>query len=483
MMMGTERMPERLVGITVMPEYYQDGSIEGVLDNLTGLAHATAVTTSPYVMAPVTDGTGQREPPIDAGAGKVRLLDRPLWGRRELWVRSSPSFIADRGLYKGGSYQPPEADDLTESEGAIVGGFLDAATRRGLATYLQVQAAIPPGYRVQFGGPHDDDLPLLPDGSPPGKRVAANASLAAPEVQAYQRAMITDLVRQYPQVNGFRFDWPEYPPYEIDSIFTDFNPAVVPVAIDLGLVFSDLQAEVGRVYDYLKGHLVDQDVQRIADGMADYPGGSAAEFINDQSPLLGDWLKLKRALSDRLLRSFRAALDDAGRPDVELVAHAFPPPWSDLSGIDFSGSADVVDHFCVKLYGMHWLMMLRSYADQLLEDNPELHPKVLLRALYLMFDVSIGRPPSTIEEVRYPSPHDPHPGEAVVRERKIAAAQARAGETPVVALEHGYGPVDDFTDRIKTAYRASGSRIWINRYGYLSDEKLARIGHLSIQGG
>ncbi len=90
-----------LVGITVMPEYFQSESVNGVLDRLEGLAGVTAVTTSPYVMAPADRQTGFREPPIDAGAGKVRLLDRTLWGKRELWARTAPSFQPDLDLYRG----------------------------------------------------------------------------------------------------------------------------------------------------------------------------------------------------------------------------------------------------------------------------------------------------------------------------------------------------------------------------------------------
>jgi len=54
-----------------------------------------------------------------------------------------------------------------------------------------------------------------------------------------------------------------------------------------------------------------------------------------------------------------------------------------------------------------------------------------------------------------------------------------AGDTPIAALVHGYGPVDDTLNRLAVGLRASNNRIWVNRYGYLSDEKLRKLGELS----
>ena len=182
--------PSPLAGITVMPEYFQSESVNGVLDRLQRLAAVTAVTTSPYVMEAADRQTGVREPPIDAGAGKVRLLDRTLWGKRELWVRTAPSFQPDPGLYRGLRYQPPAADGLTREQGPLVEEFIRNAQSRGLKVYLQVQAAIPPGYRVQFGQPEPEDCPRLPDGSVPRRRLSANGSLASPHIRDYTLALL-----------------------------------------------------------------------------------------------------------------------------------------------------------------------------------------------------------------------------------------------------------------------------------------------------
>src|SRR4051812_15710308 len=80
----TQHLPA--LGVTVMPEWFQHEGVEPVLDRLQAMG-VGAIATSPYVMAPCGEGEGAREPPADGEAGKVRPLDRPLWGRRELWVR------------------------------------------------------------------------------------------------------------------------------------------------------------------------------------------------------------------------------------------------------------------------------------------------------------------------------------------------------------------------------------------------------------
>ena len=224
--MNTETCPIEPLGVTVMPEWFQHEGIDAVLDRLQRIG-ATAVATSPYVMAQCADGEGGREPPADGDAGKVRPLDRPLWGRRELWVRTAPSFEHDASRYRGLRYQPSPADALTRAEGGWLDRLVDAASARDMNVYLQVMAASPPGYRVQFSGALAEDACLGPDGRPHAQRVDRNASLASPHVVAYITTLLAELATRYPRVAGFRLDWPEYPPYDFRSALFDFNPAAL----------------------------------------------------------------------------------------------------------------------------------------------------------------------------------------------------------------------------------------------------------------
>jgi hypothetical protein len=49
---------------------------------------------------------------------------------------------------------------------------------------------------------------------------------------------------------------------------------------------------------------------------------------------------------------------------------------------------------------------------------------------------------------------------------------------PVYAFAHGYGPAEDVAPRMAVAWQASDGRMWVNRYGYLSDVKLDALGAL-----
>ena len=189
------------LGVTVMPEWFACEGVDVVLDRVQSIG-ATAIATSPYVLEAAPDGEGGREPPIDGGAGGVRPLDRLLFGRRELWVRTAPAFVHDRSRYADLRYQPTLPSPLTEKHADLLDRVFEAAVSRGVEVLLQVMAASPPGYRVQFSGALADDECLGPDGKPLPSRVDRNASLASHHVRAYTAALVTELAERYPSVAG-----------------------------------------------------------------------------------------------------------------------------------------------------------------------------------------------------------------------------------------------------------------------------------------
>jgi hypothetical protein len=471
----------RFVGITVMPEYSQVETVAAALDAIQGRARATAITTCPYVMSPAEVATGTREPPIDAGAGLVRQLDRPLWGgRRELFVTTAPAFAPDRSLYRGLRFQPPEPTALTGNAGAVVADAIVQAKARGLEVHLQVQAACPPGYRVGFGGPAADDLPRLPDGSLPHGRVDNNASLASPEIRAYLRAVIADLCRAFPAIDGVRLDWPEYPPYRLEDLFFDFSEPARHAAVRMGFDFERMRRDALAGWRGLTGGAF--GAAALAALQAPGGGPLAALHLLSRYPGILDLLRFRAGLVAEFLAEARDALSACGG-DRLLSANAFPPPWSLLSGFDFRLAASRCDAICVKLYTMHWPMILRFYADRLLSWSPSIDADLLARTLAELAGIGAGDQIRGLDDLRYPGNEDVHPVPAAAQRQKIAWARADAqagGGAAVRALVHGYGPVGDFRNRLRAALDASDSQVWINRYGYLSDAKLDAVGALAV---
>ncbi|MBT4014046.1 MAG: hypothetical protein HOF15_17225 [Planctomycetaceae bacterium] len=473
-----------LLGITVLPEYFQVEGAAQVIANCVETAHANAITTSPYVMCEAVQTSpqlAQREPPIDAGAGGVRLLDRPLWGKRELYVQTAPAFSPSKTLYRDLKYQPPSQTELTREQQHHIHEALKLADENGVLTYMQVQAAIPPGYRVQFAATDPHDLPLLPNQQPPQNRVAANASLASADILDYHCALVVDLCNQYPSLTGIRVDWPEYPPYRLDSVFLDFSPAVDDFSAHRkGTSFSSIRQSIGAFYEAFHGNphtiLTDSLLQDVIASGA--PWKMLAERFSQY--MISDWLQLKNDLVFHYIQKLRAALDSHGHQDKQLVPHAFPPPFNVMSGLDFSRIAPLTDHIPVKLYTMHWAMIARFYLDQIHKNNPQLTESLLVAAIFKLLQISDEAAPARISDVKYPSPSESHLPSEQVQCEKIAEAQSAAGETRIAALVHGYGPVEDTVSRLRVGLRATDNHIWVNRYGYLNDEKLVKLGALVL---
>lgn len=469
------------VGVTVMPEWFQCEGIESVLDRLV-TSGVTEIATSPYLAEVASPGEGAREPPSDGNAGLIRPLDRSLWGRTETWIRTSPSFVHDLRRYEGLRYQPSPPSNLTAAHPRLIDDVIHQASKRGIAVYLQVMAASPPGYRVQFSGAVEEDQCLGPDGRLHQGRVDRNASIASPHVADYCAHLLSELALRYPGAIGFRIDWPEYPPYDLRSALFDFSTHARPLIGHQGVNPAQLSRQILNA-------LTNWQVA----SMAAAAGGPASvldalksagwnEFFSDRG--LGNplWVSKRRAVM-QLLQRCRAALDEVPGPRRLFEPQIFPPPFSLVSGFPLDRLEGLADAVGVKLYTMHWPMIARSWAQQLVgKASPEKIDAVTgaMAQFFRFCDVS----PTNGATIHYPEPNVAHPVGAVAQHRKIVEAQRTAGKVPVIAFAHSYGPLQDVIERVGIAASAAMSqggsgRVWINRYGYMSDFKLTRLSALT----
>lgn len=455
-------MTKRFLGITTLSPYIQNEGIDPILESLVTRAGATAVAINTSVTAPSSEGVGSFQPPIDAGAS-VRVFDRPLWGKPALWLRSAPGHQPNLDYFRNSPYQPRPADDLTASAGPILGDFVTAAKTAGMKVYIQTGATQPPGLRAE-------DTPRLPDGRIPQDRMAETGSLASPAIRAWNRAWTQDIFAQYPAIDGIRPDWPEYPCYKLDEAFQDFGEPVRLWAEAHGFDFARIQREVGAFYTYLHGTLTNQD-------LVDFAGRDRGKFtiarLYNRFPGVAEWFRLKAALSTDLLADWRRAITDFGGAEKELSANAFMVPFSYITGLDFAGAAQHCGSIAPKLYTMHWSLMVKFWGDVLLARSPGLDETLLVRALVNLLDLAEEHGHDRIDDYGYPEPDEPHPIPDEPQLRKLAQVQAATGgKAKIYALVHGYGPLDDFRRRLQLVADSPVDGVWINRYGYLSDEKL-----------
>ena len=119
--------------------------------------------------------------------------------------------------------------------------------------------------------------------------------------------------------------------------------------------------------------------------------------------------------------------------------------------------------------------MVQFWTDWLLERNHTLTRDDTVRTVASWME--LGTPDEIeqrLRQYRYPEPHEAHPIPVATQQDKLRQVKQRLSESSVefVPLVHGYGPLEDFSNRFSTIWDADVDGVWLNRYGYLSDEKL-----------
>ncbi|CAN7651700.1 hypothetical protein LJR090_001422 [Bosea sp. LjRoot90] len=457
--------PKRSLGITVMPDYAQSEGVDSVLENIVERLGCDVFCTMPSVAERCAERLGMREPPADAGAGLARTLDRPLWGDTALWMRTAPSFIPNPRFYRDTPYAPPEPDALTHREGHIVAQMLSRAKRAGMTTQLQVMAAAPPALRVQQRPDAGTDEPLTVFGTPVRNRVDANVSLASEGLRAYMRALVADLLANYPDCDALRFDWPEYPPYALDSLLFDFSPPAVKRGQELG---HDVEAIRARALEGLRKARKQMATKAAAIDAMLRPAGWAADLLAFRSAIVTDYVG-----------ALTAIVREVSYGRVGVVMQAFPPPLNRLSGFDFAAVDGVADEIAIKHYTMHWPMIERGYVERLAAVTG-----VDADAIFTEFHrwLGLNGGATCLDALRYPEPHEPHPADDAALRRTVEIGGGQIQRSRLSVIAHGYGPPDDVERRFRAVLGTPCRNLHLNRYGYLSDEKIARLGAIWREG-
>ena len=470
--------PER--GITITPAELSSEGIDAVLDTVAGTG-ANAITMPTGIAVEVSPGEGVREPPLDI-AGHARVLDRPLWGKRAIELKRYAAHSADSALWQDLPWRPPEVAPA-EFRVDYARKAIEGARERDLRIHLQLTPyTIPGGTGGQeaTGGPvavRDQYRPQRFVGGSHPDAIAYTGCLNNPVVRQLGRVRLTELLSHYADVDGIVFDWIEYPAYFIDKLFTCFCDYCRQAAEALGYDWQQIRSSVRHLWDSL--HTITPEQVHALSESGDW--GDLVAHPEDMQAGFNAWLDFKADSVANAIRDLRAVIEASGASHLALSTGGSALPWGRMSGAAYPRAGGGLDIQRVKLYSFHWLMMVRWWTEAVMTWNrgSGIRPGDMTRATMALFGLTLENPPAEIlpESFGMPGPDESH---NLTREsytyRLENALSQDVRQAPLYPVVHAYRSVEDFASVLEAVRPFARRGVWIQRYGYLSDEKLAVLG-------
>lgn len=453
--------PKRFLGIFVNPVYVQNEGLQPVFDNLEKVG-ARAICIVPRVARPAESGTGVRYPDLHMD-GYERLLARPVWGKREIYLESFPAYEPDLTLYQDSPYRPPSKSIPPEVDGEIPQKMIAEAHQRGMAAHVLLHPFVPPNIRPE-------EQPVYIDGTVPvPPQITLNACLNNPQAAAYGLALIKDIIGHYPDLDGLFTDWAEYGAYRLEDHFTCFCPHCEQQAISQGYDWAQIKADVEALWAWL--HRLSPRGLKRSRRLLSNPW----EWLELLSHYPGwlQFLRFKARTVTEFYRRVRLLLDEMDRPQMILSARGWPPPWNRSSGMDYRALADICGAVTPKLFTFDYSALPRWYGQTLLHWNPTLSEREILDALvdWLNLPDSIER--RSFADYYIPAPAEPHPARLeVYRTRVDEVVDQVGGRARCYPFAHAYLPEPQWKRMIALVRDSRVDGMWVQMYGYLSGAKL-----------
>lgn len=471
--------PERGVNITT-GELDSEG-VATVLDAIAATG-ANAIGLPTNVVVESSPEEGLREPPLDL-EGERRVLDRPLWGKHALHVQRYPVHAPDINLWRDLPWNPPSAAPepirIDFPRQAIEG-----ARARNLRVYAQLAPYVIPGAvggqdsLTGSGALRNEYRPQRFVGGPNPDAITFTGCLNHPVVRELGRVRVRELLRHYGDVDGLSLDWVEYPVYLADKLFTCFCGHCRIQAQALGYDWETITSAVRVLWDSIHTLTPDQ-LHALAES------GDWGDLISDPDHIqagIRAWLDFKTESVALALKDIRETMDDAGCRDMLLSTNGFCLPWGRMSGAAYPPGDNGVDSQRVKLYSFHWHMMVRWWSETLLLWNrgSQITPADMTAAVLSLFGMVLQDAPDNVtpEFFGMPAPADSHnltPGSYTYRLENALARHDN--QAPMLPLIHGYRSTESFASLLETIRPYTREGLWVQRYGYLNDDKLAALAH------
>lgn len=458
--MGTKKF----LGVIVTPANVQSEGLEQVFNNLE-YAGASAITLDPWLLQVSDQNQGSRMPDLHID-GYKRLLGRPLFGKRELYVESFLAYEPDWSLYEGCTYRPRAKTLPKELDRGLPQKMITEAKQRGMQAHLGIAPFLPP--EVKTG-----DQPVLMDGTmvqPP--YIARNVCLNNPNGQKYALAFIEDLMRHYPKADGLVLDWVEFGAYKLEDHFTCFCSHCRAKAIEQGYEWGQIRHDVGALWDWLHT-LTPRGLARASRAIH-----NPSEFLESLTHYPG-WVAFLRFKAESVVgfyQQVRDRLDRMGREGAALSARGWCPPWNRSSGMDYRGLGKICQVLAPKLFTFDHAALPRWYGQTLLDWNPDLTESGVLDTVIDWLDLPDDIQRRSFAHYHIPAPEEPHPARLeAYRARLDEVVDQAAGKSPCYPISHPYLPDHQWREMVALIRDSRVDGMWVNFYSYLTDSKLESL--------
>lgn len=465
--MTTSVIADRFLGIIITPANAQSEGLETVLDTIV-CTGATAIALDPWLLEPATPETGARMPDLHID-GYERLLARPLWGKRELYVTSYLAYEPDLDLYRETPYAPPVRTLPPDLDRALPQKLIDAAHARGMQAHMGLAPFLVPDLRG-VDRPRRIDSKFL---QPP--LIAHNACLNSPDARAYALAFIEDTMIHYPDADGLILDWAEFGAYRLQEHFTCFCTHCARRAQELGYRWQDIERDVHALWDALHA-LTPRQLARAQRLLA-----NPAELVALLAAHPG-WLAFLRFKAESVASFYqevRRRLQSIGQEHIVLSARGWISPWNLSSGMDYGQLATVCDAVLPKLFTFDHAVLPRWIGQTLLQWNPALDEAQILDVVTAWLNLPDDISPRSFAHYHIPAPDEPHPARlASYRVRLNETVAQVAGRARCYPIAHPYIPDAQWKRMLALIRDSAVDGMWVNFYSYLTASKLETLRHI-----
>jgi len=366
-------------------------------------------------------------------------------------------------FFENSPYHPPEKQARDPADYQIPHDMIAEAHRRGLEVNVEIHPLLPPGVRPE------DQIVYIDGKRPELPQVAIGLCPNGPAARAYADALVRDTLAQYAGVDNLSLDWTEYGAYRLKDAFTCFCPHCQARAQAQGLDWACVQRDVTRLWEWFHS----LTAEHLVRARRAWHSPSALLALLARYPGCLDLLAFKASSIVATYRRLRAVMDESGGAEVGLIARGWPPPWNRLSGMAYGELAHVCSAVAPKLFTFDYSALPAWYGREVMAWNPLLPESDVLDTLVDWMNLPDDIVHRSLSDYHIPAPDELHPARMDAYVDRVAEVVDQVdGRTRVYPISHPYLPASQWREMVALVRESRADGMWVNMYGYLSDEKL-----------